>query len=331
MDGRGLAAPLDICVLGGSIAGLSFARLVQARRPDCALAVLDAGSSAVAGKAIVIDRAAANCLQRLQALPSASIPINTVRVSLAGIINKSIGRNGAPLGYAIVPQQVQAALRESLPMVNADVARIENGADAVLVTTAAGEQMRTRLLVVACPFALPPPFRTFRLPYHQSIFSLQAETALPAQTAMQKFLPRRVLVLVPRAEDGETGVIICAPTRVAGALNALSDEGLSDYLSRQFDLSVRVHGRRFIYPPGLSRTSPLAHGRVALLGSGATSLHPIGAQAISLAMADAEQLAASYALPPQPSGAALAGYRCRRSWAHRQKALLTSTLALAAF
>ena len=335
MDARQLKQHCDIGIIGGSLAGLAFARLLQAQLPQCTISVLDDTQNAPAGKTLIIERAAADCLQQFAALPANSKAIQQVRISLAGI-QRNIGRNvegQQPLGYSISQPLVQLALKKDLPLHNARVAALHPTAEGVTIHTNDNSTLHARYLVIACPLPLlPPPFRSRRLAYQQSIFSLQANSDLPLHTAYQYFSYRKVMVLVPRAEDDATGVILCVPHATSGDINALSDSALSTYLSDKFKLSINVSGKRFAYHPQLLRTTPLASDNIALIGSGASTLHPIGAQAISLGIADAQVLAKLFiqhtGTPPQ---AALQQYHRQRVFAHRRKALLTSTLALGAF
>ena len=331
-------ADSDISIIGGGIAALVFARLLYHHLPSTAVQVVDApapdgAGSGGGGKTIVINQHAADTLRRLNALPENSKPIHSVAVSRRGIGGTTVGNGSDPLGYAIAPHLVTARLREGLAMHQARVREIAPAADGVDFRGEDGAAWRAKLAVLACPLpALPPPFVTRRIPYRQTILSLTARADLPPGSARQRFSRRRILVLVPRAEDDDIGVIICAPNAQVGALNALSDTALSRLLSEEFELPVDVGGRRFAYVPQLSRTTPLAAPPLLLLGSGASTLHPVGAQAISLAVEDAETLAEIFAngkngaLPP---AAAFAPYG-RRLNAHRRKALLTSTLALGA-
>lgn len=339
------AARTDICVLGGSIAGLLFAQKLKASRHS--LTVLDDApdSGGDDGKTLVIDRRAAGHLAAIDALPASSVAIEKVQVSVGRFLRHTIGGSGSnePLGYSISAPQVQEKLRRGLRLRQARMQHIAIAEDGVEITArdrrGRSSTLRARLLVIACPLAaLPPPFATRRLPYHQTILSMPAESALPPRSARQRFGARRVLVLVPRADSGggdggNTGVIICAASATAGALSAMSDSALSAMLSEEFALPVRVQGRRFAYAPQLVRHTPLAHPPVVLLGSGATTLHPIGAQAISLAVQDAHHLAAAFGSGDAalPKADALMRYQRRRLFSHRRKAALTSTLALAAF
>lgn len=347
----------DVCVIGGGIAALVFARLLQQRQPTLGITVLDAGGGGGGGsdgKTIVVDHATATCLRGLDALPETSRPINQVRVSVGPLPAKTIGGGHHPLGYAISPREVLPRLREGLRIAPAHLKSVTAEEGGARLVTRQGDTWQARLAVIACPLdALPPPFRTRRFAYRQTVFSCQASGALPPGTARQRFSRRRVLVLVPRAEgaesaenaeedgDGEIGVIICAANADAGSIAAMSDGALSALLSREFEMPLTVRGRRFAYTPQLARRSPLAAPPLLLLGGGATTLHPIGAQAIALAVEDAKQLAAAFdgggnsndsdngnGSAPLPTQ--FEKYR-RRIHAHRGKALLTSALALGAF
>lgn len=323
----------EVSIIGGGLAALVFARLLKQRLPHCSTSVVDApataAATATAGKTIVINQRAAACLQQLDALPPQSKPIHTVHLSRRGLPAATLGNGSQPLGYAIAPQQVAARLRQGLTVHQARVHDIRRNGSGVRCSGTAGEVWHAKYAVLACPLPdLPPPFVARHLTYRQTILSLTARTDLPPGTARQRFSRRRILVLVPRAEDDHTGVILCTASAEGGHLNALSDAALSQLLREEFNLPIRVHGRRFAYVPQLTRCTPLAAPPIVLLGSGASTLHPVGAQAISLAIEDARYLADAFAAG---GDAALVTSARQRQRAHRAKALLTSALALGAF
>lgn len=323
-DGGGDA---DVCVIGGGIAGLVFAR-----RAGRSVLMLDDAPAGDDGKSVVIGAETADALAALSALPQNSRPLRRARISFSGGGGGVVGEERtAPFAYGIDHKAVQAALRDGVQIWKTrakSVVPTEGGG--VLVTTADGRTVRAALVVVACPLSfLPPPFVTSRYAYAQSVLSLTAKiveqadgAAAAAGIAEQRFTRMGMFVLVPRP-DGDVGVIASAPASVVGELNAMSDETLSVYLSAEFNLHLQTGGRRVVYAPQLVRTRPLFANNIALLGGGATLLHPAGARSVDFGVGDALYLAAQTAAGKLPDAR-------RRLPAHCAAAALTSALALGA-
>ena len=300
------------------------------------------------GKSVVIGAETADALAALSALPQNSRPLRRARISFSGgggaVVGEDAppqgnappqgdappqGEQAAPFAYGIDHKAAQAALRDGVQIWKTRAKSVTQEDGGAVVTADDGRTVRAALVVVACPLSfLPPPFVTSRYAYAQSVLSLtaksgeQAADAAAAGIAEQRFTRMGMLVLVPRP-DGDAGVIASAPARIIGELNAMSDETLSTYLSAEFNLHLRTGGRRVVYSPQLVRTRPLFAGNIALLGGGATLLHPAGARSVDLGVGDALYLAAQTAAGKLPDAR-------RRLPAHSIAAALTSALALGA-
>ena len=325
-DGDSSNINADVCVLGGGIVGLTFARLLQQQCPDWKITVLDGGNEGEDGTSVVVNTAIADVLRSLAALPADSRPIKRVRLSFAGGGRQYI-EDGDVLGFGIAHKTVQTALAQGVKRITYRAADISEEEESVIIRGENGECLRARALVVTCavPF-LPPAFRFKTLNYRQTILSFAATAEdCPDADAFQHFGENGVAVMVPRT-DGNVGVILCATPAAAGNINALPDSALSTHLHKEFQLRLHPLGRRFAYCPRLVRATPLACRRIALIGQAATMLHPIGAQGLSMGVADAQHLAAT--LADDDIITALQTYARIRLSTHCKTATLTSTLAL---
>lgn len=351
-----MAINADVCVLGGGIVGLTFARLLLQQRPDWKVILLDGGDDKSGdGTSVVVNAAVADVLRSLDSLPDNSRPIRQVRVSFAGGGKHGIG-DGSVLGYGIAHKTVQADLAKGVECITARATGISEEDDAVVIHTknkdaaiggdssdsgggdSGNGNIRARALVAACavPF-LPADFRSKTLDYQQTVLSFAAtagESLDSDADAFQHFGSNGVAVMVPRT-DGNAGVILCATPATAARLNALSDNALATHLHKEFNLHshhpqenpLMPQGRRFAYAPRLAHTAPLAHRRIALIGQAATALHPIGAQGLNLGIGDAQYLATALGKGDEMP-TIIQDYAHARLAAHRKTAALTSTLAL---
>ncbi len=139
--------------------------------------------------------------------------------------------------------------------------------------------------------------------------------------AYQFFMPAGPLAILPL--PGHRSSIVWTETAArAAAIGALDDAGFLAELRPRFgDFlgALRLEGRRYSYPIGLSLTEDIVADRVALAGDSAHGIHPLAGQGLNLGLRDvaalAEVLAAAHRRG-QDIGApdVLAGYgRWRRS------------------
>ena len=316
----------DIAIIGGGIVGLTAARLLTPLGHS--VIVIDDLIDKPDGKSIVIGKPAANILDALDALPQNSRPIRRVEISFAlpRAKRRIIGDGTTALGYGIDHRAVIQSLRQGLQQQPGRVQNLKQDTDGVTLSLHSGKTLRTRLAVITCAMPLTE-IRHYRRHYRQTILSFTAHAQdLAADSGHQQFGADGVFVLVPRT-DGDNGVILCLPETRAATLTAQSDDELSERLTRAFDRPVTLTGPRFIYTPQLAAARRLASGRLLLIGAAATTLHPIGARALNMGIADAVSLSKQIA-QTGISPTALAEVSKTRQPAHRQAALSTSALAL---
>lgn len=322
-----------VCVIGGGIGGLAFAALHRQRGGEAM--VLERShreTSKEDGKSVVIGSRAADILAEAGA-PAEGAPLSEVQVMFENAPGgMQIG--GSRLGLGISHHDVRRHLSDLLgdnAHFGASVEDIEPRPDGAQVrwlgTDGRTHETAAAAVVVACELpALPPPFRASRIDFGQAMLSFSAVAeGLPEGRAVEAFTRRGIIAVVPR-HDGRSGVIACAAETAMGRLSSLDDSDLLDEICARIGGGFRLHSpsSRFVYAPVGKRTRPLAAGRVALIGVGATLLHPAGAQGLNLALADAEDL--SRRLASEAPEAALAGYARRRARAHEAAYTFTCML-----
>ncbi|RMA42633.1 FAD-dependent monooxygenase [Rhodophyticola porphyridii] len=111
--------------------------------------------------------------------------------------------------------------------------------------------------------------------------------------AHQFFMPPGPLAILPL--PGNRSSIVWSETHAAAAkLTAMDDAGYLDHLRPRFgDFlgEIRLEGRRFSYPLGLSLANRFVAPHLALVGDAAHGVHPIAGQGLNLGFRDVAALA----------------------------------------
>lgn len=111
--------------------------------------------------------------------------------------------------------------------------------------------------------------------------------------AHQFFMPEGPLAILPLPGD-RSSIVWTEERRRAEAIQSL---GEADYLAvlrprfGDFLGAIRLEGRRFSYPLGLSLATRLTAARVALAGDAAHGIHPLAGQGLNLGLRDVAALA----------------------------------------
>lgn len=327
-----------VCVIGGGISGLVFAALHRANGGEVlVLEREDIGAAKEDGKSVVVNTAAAAVLEKAGANIQDAAPLSRARIQFQNAPG-GITINGGVLGFGIAHRAVRAQLAAGLgdsfraPITVSSFAPEKDAKVRVCYRTADDEEKTViaAAVVVACaPPHLPPPFVVRELDYRQAVIGFAASAHnFPRELAVESFTRLGIVALVPRA-DGKTGVIICAEAGAAGALSALPDDSLLAKINDCFGGEFGLHtaSARFVYAPKARQVSPLSADNIALLGAGATILHPAGAQGLNLGIADAACLSELLRQDNSDIASAFATYRRRRAPAHGGMLAATSILA----
>ena len=329
----------DICVIGAGPVGLAFALALQKRSAGRRAVILDRGQARPDdGKSVAFGPHSRAFLRELDAWPSHEKPIRRAEISFSVFpdLTRDGGRGGfrplelradgeSALAYVASHEEVRAALFSQLrenPRTGM-VLGIRDAGDFAEVrfqeSDGEVELVRAKLAVLACEFArMPSGFTVRDFDYGQCALALsgKAENAesegregegWDGETAYEHFSPDGLVTLVPRTGAADLGAVICAGSAAGAKWGALSDSALSSRIEGMFaggGFDVRMSGARMAYAPHLRRVRPLGLGRVVCIGQGATTVHPIGAQGLNLALRDADSLAAmlSGSQPDEESG-----------------------------
>ena len=331
---------IDVCVIGGGIAGLTLAALL--RQEGWQVAVLERAVTVPQddGKSVVLNAAAARTVQQVGVWPAGAAELRQVFVSFAGAPGGlTVGAaDGAILGYGVshhaIRQRLMDLLSESLiPAAAESLSWDSHTAQVDYKIGTEVERLRARVAVVAGAWAgLPSPFLGRVFDYRQVVIAFAAAAEnWPQHCAFESFGKEGMVALVPRADKEKPVGVIVGVAATAGRLAVLDDKSLMQVINDEFGGRFGLHSptARFTYAPQARRSRPLSSGRVACVGMGATTLHPTGAQGLNLGLADANCLASLLlSAGVDRAESALQTFAGRRSMVHDAILGGTSLLAL---
>ena len=302
-----------ICVIGGGIAGLAFAAMHRRRGGEVlALEKNMPDGDSDDGKSVVVNASSLKLLSELNALDNDSATpqndeeglhparLSRARVSFEGAPG-GLELTGGFLGGGVCHRAVRRRLAKNLGdsfCAPAEVSAISPQNNGVTIDYKLGKKSRrvvAAAAVIACEMPrLPPPFAARSLDYRQGMISLAAAAEnFPRGYAEECFSGRGIVALTPRADSQKpAGIVICAEAAAAGEMSAMSDDELMATLNNIFGGRYGLHSPspRHVYSPRARRVTPLANGRVCCLGAGAATLHPVGAQGLTMGLSDAKCL-----------------------------------------
>lgn len=130
--------------------------------------------------------------------------------------------------------------------------------------------------------------------YHQTSLVCAIAHELPHNgVAHQFFMPSGPLAILP-LPGNFSSIVWTETTERAAAINAMDDEGYLAALRPAFgDFlgGIRLAGKRFAYPLGLTLAERFVDPRLALVGDAAHGLHPLAGQGLNLGLRDVAALA----------------------------------------
>ena len=209
-------------------------------------------------------------------------------------------RGEAALGWIIENRLIQHALWQAakeergLRMLSpAEVAAVENDADAAKVSLADGTRLRARV-VIAADGAESPVRGMLGIDATGRDYAQRAVVAHVATarehdgTAWQRFNPGGPLALLPLA-DGRSSVVWSLPEAQAARVLALDDTAFRSELGCAFDFrlgEIASTTPRAAFPLRLRLAERYVAGRCALAGDAAHVVHPLAGQGMNLGFRD---------------------------------------------
>lgn len=356
MSGAHKTAPsrLQLCVVGGGIAGLACALRLAADGHRVTLLAGDAVDPTDAATTVPDET-------RFYALSPASVQMlrdvgassgldgatsyramcvwggalrDALRLDVGDVDDAaSLGLDG--LGVIAGHGAIASALREraaaSVQVLPVRAVGVTERADGVEIDTSDGD-LHTADLVIAADGAASP-LRTRAgidwagWDYEQLgiVCNVRCDAPLAA-TAWQRFLPEGPLALLPTGEDSAS-IVWSADQARAEALLGMDDAAFSAALSEAAQHTpgrLQVTGPRQAFALRAGQAAHYAQGRLVLVGDSAHVIHPLAGQGLNLGLQDVAALAAAL----EDAGDAGQRTRALRRYSRRRRAATADMMAV---
>lgn len=307
----------DMVVVGGGIAGLSFAAAVRTLAPHLSVAVIDAARNnhngderwsaiTAAGRRLFEAVGAWEALageaepirEMILGMASPSAPVKPADLTIAGEVAP-----GEPFAHMVANGALVPALRAraetlGITMIRARVADLEIGGGAARLGLHESAPVSARLVVAAdggrSLIRTLAGFRTISWDYDQIAFVTTVAIEKPhGGTAVQVFLSEGPIAALPIPDNRFSVVWTTSKSQAEQAMD-LSDADLCAMLNERLGWrfgAFTLAGPREAYPLRLELARDLVADRVALLGDAAHAIHPLAGQGLNLAFKDAAVLA----------------------------------------
>jgi 2-polyprenylphenol 6-hydroxylase len=201
-------------------------------------------------------------------------------------------------GRTLQWQALQTASALGAVPLEAQLAAIVRGDDAISAVLADGRQLRAKLIIGADGTESKTrqllDIGTAGHAYHQDALVAHVRTEKPhGDTAWQRFLPGGPLALLPLS-DGRSSLVWSASRAQAARLRALEPQAFSEALTAGSDQVLgqcTVASAPAAFPLQLQYALAYVQPRAVLLGDAAHVIHPLAGQGLNLGLLDCAALA----------------------------------------
>lgn len=311
---------VDVCVVGaGPVGGTLACRLAaggarvavvdRAALPPMEHPDFDGRAYAVAaGSRRLLEAAGVWAM-----LPLPSCPIEHIRVSDGRVGERASrlhlhfdhrGTSDEPFGWMVEARSLRVALNahlHGLPSLAVHApaqASVDRGSDGAVVRIVGGPEFRCRLVVAAegrgSPLRDQAGIRMTSIPYRQrGIVCAIAHDHPHGNTALEHFLPAGPFAQLPmvgiEGAPNVSAIVWTERAELADRLIRANDALFGREVARRLGPhlgSVRMIGRRWIYPLSAMHAHRYTDIRLAVVGDAAHGIHPIAGQGLNLGFRD---------------------------------------------
>lgn len=312
----------DLIIIGGGLAGASLACALKSAAAETRLkiAVVEAFELNTDSQPCYDDRTVAlsygsRCIFDSIGVWSALAPqaeaIDTIHISDRGhfgVTRLTSEQEGVEaLGYVLenrnIGQQLYAAMNETsditlfcpaeLKSLQQGVADKDGQVSVDILIDGKAKTLTAALLVAAdgnnSQVMQLLNIGSSRKDYHQSALITNITPGKKhGNVAYERFTDTGPLAFLPMT-DNRCSVVWTLSPEQADYLSALDEADFIDQLQQRFGFRLgRINkiGKRHVYPLFLQSATKMVHGRVAIIGNAAHSVHPVAGQGFNLALRD---------------------------------------------
>lgn len=308
----------DLAIVGGGLAGSAAALALQ--QTGCRIVLIDATDGiALHERFIALNDNSISILKNRNIWPklaTGASPIKQVHVSKQGSLGSTRlyaeDLHLTALGYVTPASHIQAVLYEALQAANvtwlrpAVLQKLTQEEEAVTLTIKMGAELTTLQTkwVIGADGAESMVRSLLNIPakkvdYQESALVTSVELSRHhGHIAYERFLDQGAIAMLPLAEN-RVAAILTGPNEQIQQRMEMQDDQFLEFLQKKFGFRLgrlRSVARRMMFPLVRVTASASMRGRVLLIGNALHTVHPVGAQGLNLALAEADEVARYFKL-----------------------------------